>query len=180
MRNAEAHTQAGYAALRKGDWDAARRQFAQAVVNADLGGADARGKGVVNYEYGRTLGVTCFYEEAEKYLLRAKELGEQMGVSPHLPLFELGLLSEKQGNYLKAAGYFAQLIPFMEKEGLRTRYPLGVAEAFDHYANALQAIGKTTEAEAQRRQAQAIRTANPDAKPFGSVTPYGTLCAKAS
>ena len=53
MRNADVHAQAGYSAQRNGDWDTARRQFAQAVVNADLGGAEAHGKAIVNYEYVR-------------------------------------------------------------------------------------------------------------------------------
>ena len=157
LRNAEAHAQAGYSAQRNGDWDTARRQFAQAVVNANFGGAEAHGKAIVNYEYGRALGVTCFYEEAEKYLLRSKEFEEQQGQSPHLALYELGLLSEKQALYSKAAMYFSQLIPLMEKAGLRSRYPLGVADAFERYATALQAIGKGTEAEAQRHQAQVLR-----------------------
>lgn len=180
IRNAERHAQAGYAAQRNGDWDTARRQFAQAVVNADLGDAEPHGKVVVNYEYGRALGVTCFYEEAEKYLLRSKELEEQQGQSPYLALYELGLLVEKQQLYAKAASYFSQLVPLMEKAGLRTRYPLGIADAYERYANALQEVGRRAEADSQRQQANAIRTENPGAKPFGLLTPYGTACTKAS
>jgi tetratricopeptide (TPR) repeat protein len=180
IRNAEKHAQAGYVAQRNDDWDTARRQFAQAVVNADLGGAEAQGKGVVNYEYGRTLGVTCFYEEAEKYLLRSKEFQEQQGQSPHLALYELGLLTEKQRLYVKAAAYFSQLIPLMEKAGLQSQYPLGVADAYERYGNALKELGKDTDARLAAQKASSIRAENPNAKPFGRVTPYGTACAKAS
>lgn len=180
VRNAEVHAQAGYAAQQRGDWDAAMRQFAQAVVNADLGGAEPRGKAIVNYEYGRALGVTCRYSEAEKYLLRSKEFDEQQGRSPYLPLYELGLLSEKQGSSLQASIYFSQLIPLMEKEGLRSRYPLGVADAYDRYASALQANGNSEKAATQRGEAMKIRAANPGATPFGAITPYGSACQKAS
>ena len=180
VRNAESHAQAGYAAQRSGNWDAARRQFAQAVVNADLGDADLSGKSIVNYEYGRALGVTCFYDEAEKYLLRSKTIKEQLNLSPYLALYELGLMNEKQGKHDASANYFAQLIPEMKKEGLQNKYPLGVADAFDRYADALEKSGKPNEARLQRKEAAAIRSANPNAQPFGALTPYGTQCAKSS
>lgn len=180
VRNAENHAQAGYAAQRSGNWDAARRQFAQAVVNADLGDADLSGKSIVNYEYGRALGVTCVYDEAEKYLIRSKTMKEQLNLSPYLALYELGLMNEKQGNYEASANYFAQLIPEMKKEGLQKKYPLGVADAYDRYASALEKTGKANEAALQRKEAGAIRAANPNAQPFGALTPYGSQCAKTS
>lgn len=180
IKNAERHAQAGYVAQRNNDWDTARRQFAQAVVNADLGGAEAQGKGIVNYEYGRALGVTCFHEEAEKYLLRSKEFQEQLGQSPYLALYELGLLTEKQRQYAKAAAYFSQLIPLMEKAGLQSQYPLGVADAYERYGKALKELGKDAEARLAEQKASSIRVENPDAKPFGRVTPYGTACTKGS
>lgn len=178
VRNAEAHAQAGYAAERAGDWDGARRQFAQAVVNADLGNADVHGKAIVNYEYGRALGVTCEYAMSEKYLLRSKELVVQEGRAPYLPLYELGLLAEQQRKPQEAAQYFAELIPLMEQQGLLEHYPLGVADVHERYASALASLGKSVQASAQRAQASAIREANPNAKPFGSVTPYGSACSK--
>lgn len=180
LRNTEAHAQAGYAAEANGDWETARRQFAQAVVNADLGDADPSGKRKVNYEYGRVLGIMCSWQDSEQYLLRSKQFSEQSGRSPYLSLYELGLLNEKQGNASQAAKYFAELIPLMEKENLRAKYPLGVADVYDRYAAALVATGHATEAQARRAEAQAIRSANPNAMSFGSITPYGSACAKAS
>ena len=180
IRNAEAHAQAGYAAKARGDWDTARRQFAQAVVNADLGGADASGKGQVNYEYGRVLGVMCDWNQSETYLLRSKQFAEASGRSPYLSLYELGLLNEKQGKTTQAAKYFSDLLPLMEKENLRAKYPLGVADAYERYGAALAAAGQPAEAERSLQEARSIRGANPDAKPFGSLTPYGSACTKAS
>ncbi|MCV2371370.1 hypothetical protein [Roseateles oligotrophus] len=178
IRNADAHAQSGYNAQRNGDWEVARRQFAQAVVNADLGKAEAGGKAMVNYEYGRSLGVTCFWDESEKYLLRSKQFEEDRNHSPYLPLYELGLLTEKQGKSNQAASYFSQLIPLMEKEGLRAKYPLGVADAYERYAFALEATGKFAEAAKNRAEAHTLRAANSEAKPFGQVTPYGSACYK--
>lgn len=180
VRNAEAHARAGYGAISRGDWDTARRQFAQAVVNADLGNAELSGKWQVNYQYGRALGVTCFWEEAEKYLLRSMQFSEQIDRAPRLSLYELGLLSQKQGKSAQAVSYFAQLIPLMEKEGLRATYPLGVADAYERYAASLEATGQTESAARNRIEARSIRNANPTATPFGTVTPYGSTCAQAS
>jgi len=180
IRNAEAHAQAGYAAKARGDWDTARRQFAQAVVNADLGGADAYGRGQVNYEYGRVLGVMCAWSQSEKYLLRSRQFAEESGRSPYLAVYELALLKDKQGDVAQVARYLGELLPLMEKENLRSKYPLGVADAYERYGAALAATGRPTEAERMLQEARIIHLANPDAKPFGSVTPYGTVCGKAS
>lgn len=178
LRNAGAHAQAGYAANAQGDWETARQQFAQAVYNADLGDAGSSVKGQVNYEYGRVLGIMCSWQESEKYLLRSKQFSEQGGRSAYLSLYELGLLNEKQGKSGQAAKYFAELLPLMEKENLRAKYPLGVADAYERYAAALVATGHAAEAEAKRGEAQTIRSANPNAMPFGSITPYGSACTK--
>lgn len=176
LRNAEGHAQAGYAAQNRGDWEGAARQFAQAVVNADLGNGEPQGKATVNYEYGRAMAVLCKYEDAEKYLLRAKEFNEKSGISPFLPVYELGSLNVFQKKYSAAIPYFVELIPLMEREGLRSRAPLGVADAYEKYAISLEAVGRSAEAVEQRKQARAIREANPNAKPVGGGTPYGTRC----
>lgn len=180
IKNANAHAQAGAAAWRIGDWETAKRQYAQAVVNADLGGADSQFKASMNYEYGRVIGVLCKYDDSEKYLLRSKEFLEAAGQSTYLALYELALLNDKQGKFDGSSAYYAQLIPLMEKAGLRSKYPMGVIDVYDRYALALEHQGRTSEALAQKREASLIRASNPDAKPFGAVTPYGTHCDKAS
>ena len=177
LRNSAMHLQAGIAAEKMGDWETARLQFAQAVVNADLGEGDFHGKAIVNYEYGKALGVRCEYASAEKYLLRSKSFAELGGEPAYLPLYELGLLNEAQGKSIPAANYFSQLIPIMEKEGLRRRYPLGVADVYERYAAALDANGMHAEAMKQHEEAAEIIAENPNAKPAGKLTPYGSMCS---
>ncbi len=176
LRNSAMHLQAGIAAEKRGDWETARVQFAQAVVNADLGDGDLHGKAIVNYEYGKALGVRCEYDSAEKYLLRSKSFAELGGEPAYLPLYELALLNEAQGKSIPATIYFSQLIPIMEKEGLRSRYPLGVADAHERYAAALDANGMHADALKQREEAAEIISENPIAKPAGKPTPYGIMC----
>ena len=177
LRNSVTHLQAGISAEKRGDWETARLQFAQAVVNADLGDGDLHGKAIVNYEYGKALGVRCEYDSAEKYLLRSKSFAELGGEPAYLPLYELGLLNEAQGKSIPAESYFAQLIPIMEKEGLRARYPLGVVDVYERYAAALEGNGKHAEALKQHEEAGQIISENSDAKPAGKPTPYGSRCS---
>jgi tetratricopeptide (TPR) repeat protein len=179
-RNAEVHAQAGYSAQGRGDWEMAARQFAQAVVNSDLADADPRGRATVNYEYGRAMGVVCRYDDSEKYLLRAKDFDEKSGRPPFLPLYELAVLNVYQRKYNQAIAYFQQLMPFIESEKLTTTAPLGVADAYEKWAIALEATGNQAGAEAMRAKAAKIRSENPNAKPLGPGTPYGTRCGKAS
>lgn len=176
LRNAENYAQAGYAARDKGDWPAARMFFSRALVNAEL--ADSRqGRAQISYEYGRVLGVMCDYDEAEKNLLRSLEFGEKQGAAPMLSLLELGLLNETRGRAEPAEHYYAELIPVMEREGAEKRFPLGVADTFEHHAHVLAALGRQGEADAEEARARKIRAAHPEAQPFGRLTPYGTQCA---
>ncbi len=176
LRNAEKYAQAGYSAQSQGNWEDAARFFGRAVVNADLGNGEPEGQGTVNYEYGRAMGVLCRYEYAEKHLLRAKEFFEKANISPHLPIYELGALYVFQKKYLSAVPYLSMLIPIIEREGLRDRAPLGVADAYEKLATSLEAVGRDVEAVAKQKEANLIREVNPNAKPIGGGTPYGTRC----
>lgn len=176
--NADRHTQAGLVAERSGDWTTARSQFAQAVVNADLADANPHAKAIVNYEYGRALGVGCAYESAEKYLLRSKSFAELNHESPYLPVYELGVLSQFRGKAADAQRYFEMLIPLLEIEKLDQRYPMGVVDVYIRYAQVLEENGLTAVATDMRAKADSIRAAHPDAKPISNVTPYGSLCSQ--
>ncbi len=179
MRDAEIQAEAGFASIQKGDWDTARLLLARALINAERGKAPPAGQALLNYQYGRTLGVACAWEEAERHLQRAAQLDEQRGASPHLAIYELALMKQHQRRYDEAVKYFQQLIPMIEKQGLRETYPWGVADAYDRLASSLMASGRMAEAVAPREEAQRIRAAHPTAEPFGILTPYGSACARA-
>ena len=66
--NATQHADAAFAASTTGDWDLARREWAKAVYNADLGNLEPEKRAVFYYEYGRSMGVNCFFDIAEEYL----------------------------------------------------------------------------------------------------------------
>ena len=59
------YKQKAAAAEERGDWDAARRIYATSFTDKNLGQTSPRYRSVLHYEYGRSLGVTCFFKEAE-------------------------------------------------------------------------------------------------------------------
>jgi hypothetical protein len=174
--NANRHLQSGAAFARAGDWRAARRQYAQAVVNADLGHVDASLKGRAYYEYGRALGATCSFAEAEKYLQQSAELAQASGAFAYLPLYELGLLFQTEGKNVLAADSFARTEVLVEQAGLGEKFPLGVADIYERHAAVLDLVGESNRATVARTKAQELRLANPGASQRGLVTPYGAHC----
>jgi tetratricopeptide (TPR) repeat protein len=174
-RNASAHESAARIAARDGDWDTARRQYAQALTNARLAHAGAAEEGRLSYEYGRVLGITCDYGPAEEMLQSSRQLARQAGGPEYLPLLELALLAEKQ-HPQQALTYFNQLAPYLDNSQLAAGHPKGVADVRRRYASVLAANGDEDGATAQRTKAAALEAAHPGASEAGGFTPYGSAC----
>ena len=171
------YLQRATAAKIRGDWESVAGQYAQAINHADLP-RDAATRSTMQLEYGRAMGALCQFEEAEKYLLRAREMAAMAGASPFNALHELAALNGAQKKYAVAAGYFMQLMPVIEREARLKSSPQLVADALEKFAVALAATGNNDEAELRRREAEKIRAANPKPAPPGTITPYGTQCGK--
>lgn len=103
MRNAAA-------AQERGDWDEARRIYTRAFTEANLAQADPGFKAVLHYEYGRSLGVTCFFEEAERQLNLANGFDKHTGSVFYLSLSELARLNLDQGKFAKAVSYLERVL----------------------------------------------------------------------
>lgn len=173
----EEYLQRAASARARGDWQSAAHQFAQAINHADLPrGGTMRSE--VHLEYGRSMGVLCQYAEAEKYLLKAKDIAAQAGAPMFPVLQELLAVSVAQKKYDAATAYFAQLQPLIERESRIKSSPLQVANAFEKIADVLMAAGKTAEADARRAEAARVREAAPKKAPAGTITPYGAQCPR--
>jgi tetratricopeptide (TPR) repeat protein len=173
----EEYIQRAVSARNRGDWQSAANRYAQALNHADLP-KDGATRSEINMEYGRSMGVLCQYGEAEKYLLRAKEIATQSS-SPLFPVLqELLVLSVVQKKYDAAAAYFAQLQPLIERESRVKSSPLLVANAYEKMAEVLTAGGKVDEAAARRQEALQLRESAPKVVPPGTITPYGAKCPK--
>lgn len=174
-RNAAAHEAAARIAARDGDWETARRQYAQALTNARLAHAGADEEGRLSYEYGRVLGISCSYDLAEEMLQSARQLSRQAGGPEYLPLLELALLAEQQRPQ-HALKYFHELEPYLDSSQLAAGHPKGVAEVRRRYASVLAANGDEDGATVQRKKAAALEVENPGATETGRFTPYGSAC----
>ena len=170
------YVQRAEAAKKRGDWESVASQIAQAINHPDLPRAGAV-RSTVHVEYGRAMGVLCHFDEAEKYLLLAKQIARQGNVSTFHAVVELGALNVGQKKYAVAAGWYSEMMPMLERESLIKMSPLLLADALEKFAIALAATGKPEEAESQRHAAARIRETGPGA-PSASITPYGAKCAK--
>jgi len=175
-KTSEITAQAGYLAQQQGDWDAARRNYAKALVNAELGNEPSQKVAVLNYEYGRSLGVTCFFDEAEKYLSKAMKADREINGPVHMSILELARLNYDQKKYQEAANYYNELLQIYEKHNAEKQDPVGVANVFTEYAVALKAIGQNAKSSSFNQRAVALKSINNGKISNTERTPYGEQC----
>lgn len=159
----------------RGDWDKTRQAWAKVVANSRAFGATVEQRAVYHYEYGRSLGVTCFFAEAEAELLEAYRLDVESNGPVYMSLTELARLSLDQKRYADAARYFERMFSEVD-ENMLEQSPVEYAKIFGEYADALAAMGSKKEAEAALNEAEAIRREHPQAEPMMERTPYGSQC----
>ena len=148
----------GYVAQQQGDWDAARRNYAKALLNAELGSAAPQKIAALNYEYGRSLGVTCFFEEAETYLLKALKLDAETDGPTHMSILELARLNYDRNRFSEASQYFRKLLPLYDKYNAELQDPIGVADVYQEYAMTLNKTGETADAALFQQRATALKS----------------------
>lgn len=168
----------GAAARERGDWDAARKIYARAFTEANLDQTDLRFKAVLHYEYGRALGVTCFFTEAERQLNLANDLDKHTGGVFYLSLIELARLNLSQQKFAEAASYLERVLAELDPVITARRVPVFYANVLDDYASALSGMGRTQEAEATAKRSVEIRGNIPKEQYDSERTPYGKHCAK--
>ena len=175
-KTTEITAQAGYQAQQAGDWDAARRNYAKAVVNGELGNLPQEQMAVLYYEYGRSLGATCFYNESAQYLQKALEIDLKTNGPAYMSMLELARLNLKTKNYSEVLNYFEKLIPIYKELNAEKKSPLGTAEAYEDYSDALKESGDIIRAKDYEEKAKQLRADNPAGHSITERTPYGTQC----
>lgn len=169
----------GAAAQRRGDWDAARLAYAQATLSGDQGRLPAARRAILHYEYGRSLGVTCFFDQSERELTAAYELDKQAGQPPYLSLVELARLSLDQRKFAQSVDYFERALPALDSVRAASKAPMGYADVLDEYAQALAGAGNTTDSTIQVKRAAMLRAGNQSKRSITDRTPYGKFCTPA-
>jgi tetratricopeptide (TPR) repeat protein len=167
---------AAIAARDAGDWRLARSNFARAIPNAELGGADSRQLAVAYYEYGRSSGVICEWSEAARGLQKALELDRSVAGPIHLSLVELGRMHFDKKEFELAREYFAEAYGLLEEMSAETHDPLGYAQFLVEYATSLERSGAADQATPLRARAEQLRATFPSGKSRTDRTPYGTRC----
>jgi hypothetical protein len=175
-KNSDNYTLVGYQAQQRGDWDAARRAYAKAVVNAEMGNTPIKSRSIRTYEYGRALGVTCFFDLAEAELKMAYKLDKQSSQPLFLSLVELARLNFSQEKFVASLPYYEEAISELDKASAAEKAPGGYAEILEEYAIALAKAGKVVDSKRITAKVSEIKTKNPKASSITEKTPYGKFC----
>lgn len=174
----EALKHADFASLASTDerWDLVRREWAKAVLDADLGNLEPDQRAVFYYEYGRSLGITCYWSLAEQYLVKAYELDAEIGGPAYLSLIELFRLNLDQKKYKEATVYFKKALPELEKLNAPTESPEEFSKLLTEYSIALEGIGYIEEG--KRVKDRAMSVGKSARQSITERTPYGSHCQK--
>ena len=175
-KTSEITAQAGYLAQQQGDWDAARNNYAKAVVNAELGNEAPQKVAVLYYEYGRSLGVTCYFDDAEKYLSKALTVDRETNGPAYMSILELARLNYDQNKYQEANNYYYELLSIYEKHNAEGQDPIGVADVYAEFAFSLEAVGKYSESAALKQRAITLKSKNSGKISSTERTPYAKRC----
>lgn len=175
-KNASKHAQAASHAAKSGDWDVARRHWAKAVKNGELGGIPEKHQAIFYYEYARAAGITCFFDISETYLIKAYELDKKIGGPTFLSLVELFRLNLDQKKYNEAVTYFKKALPVLEKINAPSQSPAEFSKLLDEYAVALEGVGKQEEAKKVKERSTEVKK-NAEHS-ITDRTSYGTSCTK--
>lgn len=166
----------GAAAQSRGDWDTARRAYAQAALNADRGGLPAARRAVLHYEYGRSLGATCLFDQSQHELNVAYDLDKQAGQLQYFSLIELARLSLDQRKFTQSVDYFERALPALDEVRAASVAPIGYADVLDEYAQALAGAENAVESKIQVNRAAALRAGKQIKRSITDRTPYGKYC----
>jgi tetratricopeptide (TPR) repeat protein len=175
-RTSQNYTLIGMQAQARGDWDTARRAYARAVVNAEHAKLSPNTRALLTYEYGRSLGVNCFYDLAESELNLAYKLDKEAGNPLYLSLTELARLTFDQQKFQSSIIYFEQSIKELDQAKFTEKAPTGYADILDEYSIALFNVDRKADSAAIKKRSIEIRNANPNGKSITDRTPYGKFC----
>ena len=176
QQTAANYVMAGSQAELRGDWTTARSAYQGALANGGQSQLPVRARAMLELNYGRSLGVTCRFDEAEERLQAAYRLDREAGGPAYIALLELGRLNFGRKRYDAAAGYFGEGVAEIERAGIAARAPAEFANVLDEYAVALAGAERASEAAAVWQQAAGLRRKDPTLSVIAGRTPYGTQC----
>lgn len=165
-----------------GDFPSAKEFYKRTLINARLGNAPSEAISAASYGYGRMLGYTCDFDEADNYLKQSLEL-EVSSPQPNRfnitqRLSELARVAAARNVPSEAANYFEKAIPLLEAQNIRQLDPIGYAKYLEEYASALDSAKNSTKASEIRSQASELRQSHPDVAAKFTPRNYVEVCRK--
>lgn len=176
------YMQEAAAARERGDWASARKVYSRLLADTKLTKTSRQFQAVLHYEYGRTLGVTCSFKDAEQELAVAHDLDKndkdkQIEGIFYLSLFQLERLNLTQQKFSEAVSYIEKILRHLDPVISANRTPYFYVDLLDDYAKALTRMGRTEEADAASKRGSEIRSkALITPSLLVDPTPYGTQC----
>lgn len=169
----ETYASAAHALIAKNNWGAACVAMSRAVQEAEERGFGPKTLVTLDYEYGRCLGVTGKFADAETYLLKALALDKQTGGPFYMDLTELARLNYDQAKFPEAIAYFEQDLLEMDRQGLADSASAAFIDILGEYGVALRKTGHEFEAGTMDARIKTIRAAHPVLVSHTDRTPYG-------
>ncbi|GJL77756.1 MAG: hypothetical protein NPINA01_07450 [Nitrospinaceae bacterium] len=159
---------------KEGNWFEARKGFARAWTNVTLAHGGDEAIAAVAYEYGRTSGVICDWEEAERGLLESYKFHK----NTHSPtLVELARMYHAHGDLNKSEEFFHLAKEALEKNpATLNMFPIDFANFLAEFAAVLSSLGKLKEAEQIVKSEKEVRNKYKGNSTFQNPTPYGRFC----
>ncbi len=171
-----------YMALQANNWPLYKSLLRKVIDTSTSSGAPLNERAIFWYEYGRALGITCEWKQAQFALAVAHNLDLKTGGPVHKSLNELGRINGLIKQYGKAVGYFTRgaktFAQYHERHPAEEVNLSGSAQVLTDFAYALEQIGgQPSDVKRLRDNAVAARKKGVEkGETYADVTPYGTQC----
>ena len=168
--------QSAMQAQSSGDWRTAASRWEAAYSSLVVQDRDSEKTAIVAYEYGRSLGVICKFEQSEQKLLEALALDQSLNGPVVMSLSELARLNLDWGRYAEAVSYFERAVDALDSMNAASRDPEGFGDFLEEYALALESSGRSDEARQSAERAGKLKMRHSHSHGADTRTPYGTQC----
>jgi tetratricopeptide (TPR) repeat protein len=180
--NAERYHQWGSEAEFAGNYQLAEQNYEKALLNSRLGHSPKAGISMAAYNLGRIKAMLCKFGEAEKLLLEALTLQEQVsgresGLAT-MRLFELARVYDASAKYSESIKNYEEAIKNVRALGIENSDPIGFAMVLHDYASVLGKAKRENESIHVKKEAEGLWSRNPGRQAGFMPTRYGQNCAK--
>ncbi|MBI5773204.1 MAG: tetratricopeptide repeat protein [Verrucomicrobia bacterium] len=156
----ERYMDGGADAERAGDYQFARKCYARAQANAEVGFLGKAAESAAYYNWARMTGMLGDFAEAERGFKQALKLEEEVygpgGGHASMRWFELARLYFAWGRYQDSVTAYEQGFPLADRKNIQQSDPVTYAAVVRDFAAALEKAGQAGRAQQERERAASI------------------------